>query len=57
MVPLTNATLAFNAADGLHVRDADALIVNRRLAEWVRADMSDLPAFAGVPVAPTSATG
>ncbi len=57
MVSLTNATLAFNAADGLHVRDVDALIVNRRLAEWVRADRSDLPAFAGVPVAPALATG
>lgn len=57
MVPLTNGTLAFNAADGLHVRDVDVLIINRRLAEWVRADLNDLPAFAGVAVAPAFAPG
>jgi hypothetical protein len=57
MVPLTNATLAFNAGDGLNVRDVETLVVNRHLAEWVRADSSELPAFPGVPVAPVPAAG
>ena len=51
MIPLTNATIAYNDANGLHARDITTLIVNRELMDWVRADANDLPAFAGVPVA------
>jgi hypothetical protein len=51
MVPLTNATIAFNTDDGVEAMDAETLIVNRSLAEWVRASANDLPAFVGVPVA------
>ena len=51
MVPLTNATIAFNTDDGVEVMDVEALIINRSLAEWVRADPDELPAFVGVPVA------
>jgi hypothetical protein len=51
MIPLTNATIAYNDATGLRARDITTLIVNRELMDWVRADADDLPAFAGVPVA------
>jgi hypothetical protein len=51
MVPLTNATIAFDGPDGVEAMDVETLIVNRSLADWVRADADDLPAFAGVRVA------
>jgi hypothetical protein len=51
MIPLTNATIAFNGTDGVEAMDVETLIINRSLADWVRADYDDLPAFAGVPVA------
>lgn len=51
MVPLTNATIAYNDANGLHAQDVTTLIVNRDHVDWIRADADDLPAFAGVPVA------
>lgn len=51
MVPLTNATLAFNGPDGVEVMDVETLIINRSLADWVRADASDPQVFAGVPAA------
>lgn len=50
MIPLTAVTLAYNGPDGVRVRDVDTLILNRELADWVRADPGDLPVFAGVPV-------
>ncbi len=50
MVPLTTATIAYNDATGLQVRDIDTLIVNRELADWVRADPEDLVAFPNVRV-------
>lgn len=54
MIPLTNATIAYNDATGLHARDITTLIVNRELVDWVQADANDLPAFAGVPGAASS---
>jgi hypothetical protein len=52
MVPLTSATIAFNTGDGIEAVDVETMIVNRSLAEWVRADTGDdLPALLGVPVA------
>lgn len=52
MIPMTNATIAFNTGDGIEVMDVETLIINRSLAEWVRADAGDdLPALVGVPVA------
>ena len=51
MIPMTNATLAYNGAEGLEARDIDTLIINRELADWVRAaDQADLAAFPGIPV-------
>jgi hypothetical protein len=50
LIPLTRATIAFNDYRGVQARDVDTLIVNRELAEWVRADSAELPAFAGVPL-------
>ena len=51
MIPLTNATIAFNDDSGVEAMDVETLIINRSLADWVRADADELPAFAGVPVA------
>ena len=51
MIPLTNATIAYNGPDGVDARDVDTLIVNRDVADWVRADESDLAVFEGIPVA------
>ena len=51
MIPLTNATIAFNEAREVVARDIGTLIVNRELAEWVRADIADREAFPGVPEA------
>jgi hypothetical protein len=51
MIPLTDATIAYNGSDGVEAKDIDTLIVNRDVADWVRADESDLAAFDGVKVA------
>jgi hypothetical protein len=57
MIPLTNATIAFNTDDGVEAMDVGTLIINRSLADWVRADASELPAFVGVrQVAPYGTT-
>lgn len=57
MVPLTNATIAFNTDDGVEAMDAPTLVVNRSLADWVRADADEMPAFVGVRrVAPYGST-
>jgi hypothetical protein len=54
MIPLTNATIAFNDAEGLEAHDVETLIVNRSLCDWVRPDEGDLRAFEGVRVAAPS---
>ena len=51
MIPLTNATIAFNDDSGVEAMDVETLIINRSLADWVRADADELAAFAGVRVA------
>jgi hypothetical protein len=51
LIPLTNATIAYNGEDGVVAKDIDTLIINRDVADWVRADESDLAAFEGVQVA------
>jgi hypothetical protein len=51
MVPLTNATIAFNTDHGVDAIDVGTLIINRSLADWVRADAGDMPELLGVPVA------
>jgi hypothetical protein len=51
MIPLTNATIAFNDATGLEAHDVETLIVNRGLCDWVRPDEGDMRVFEGVPVA------
>ena len=43
MLPLTDATIAYVVGGILEVRDASAVIINRDLASWVRAEES-LPA-------------
>ena len=50
MVPLTNATIAFNTDHGVDAIDVGTLIINRSLADWVRADAGDMPELLGVPV-------
>jgi hypothetical protein len=51
MIPLTNATIAFNEANQVVARDIGTLIVNRELADWVRADITEREAFPGIPEA------
>ncbi len=36
MVPLTNASIAYNAASGPVIEHVDAIVVNRDLIDWVR---------------------
>jgi hypothetical protein len=50
MIPLTDATLGFTRRGVLVLRDVGALIVNRELVDWVRADETDAQAFPGVNV-------
>ena len=50
MIPLTNATIAYNDADGLQAHDVQTLIVNRDQAQWVRASVEDRAAFPEVPI-------
>ena len=51
LIPLTNATIAFNTGEGVQAVDVETLIINRSLADWVRADDDEQPAFDGVPAA------
>lgn len=55
MVPLTNATLFYVSGGVMQARDADALVVNRDLADWVRPASTEHMAFPNVPILlPTS---
>lgn len=56
MIPLTGATIAFNTSTGVEALDVQTLIINRALAEWVRADAGDLPVFPSVPILPALAS-
>jgi hypothetical protein len=49
LVPLTGATIAFSHAGSVEARDVETLIVNRDLADWVRADPEEMRAFHGEP--------
>jgi hypothetical protein len=50
MVPLSDATLAFQSRGALAMRDVGTLIVNRDLLDWVRAGDDQAAAFPGIPV-------
>jgi hypothetical protein len=50
MVPLSEATIAYVTAGELHMRDISTLVINRYLADWVRANEEQAAAFPGVPV-------
>lgn len=50
MVPLSEATIAYVSAGELHMRDVSTLVINRTLADWVRANEAQAAAFPGVPV-------
>lgn len=48
MIPLTNATIAYNDGARVVAQDVGTLIVNRELVTWVRAEASDLEVFGNV---------
>lgn len=50
MVPLTDATIAFNAVGEVRVVDAETLIVNRELADWIAPATDEADHFPDVPV-------
>ncbi len=50
MVPLSEATIAYVSGGELHMRDVSTLIINRHMADWVRANEDEAAAFPGVPV-------
>ncbi len=50
MVPLSDATIAYLSGGELRMRDVSTLIINRYLADWVRANEDEAAAFPGVPV-------
>ncbi len=50
MVPLSEATIAYVSAGELRMRDVPTLVINRYLADWVRANEDEAAAFPGVPV-------
>ncbi len=50
MVPLTAATIAYVSGGQLRMHDAETLLVNRGLADWVAAASADARLFPGVPI-------
>jgi hypothetical protein len=50
MVPLTAATVAFTFAGEVQVVDADTVIVNRELVEWIVPTADEADHFPEVPV-------
>jgi hypothetical protein len=50
MIPLSDATIGFTSRGSMQMRDVGALIVNRDLLDWVRANEDEAAAFPGVPV-------
>ena len=55
LVPLTASTIAYVTGGALRMEDATTLIVNRSVAEWVRATPDEALAFPGVPIRPAAA--
>lgn len=49
MIPLTNATIAFDDGTRVVAVDVETLIINRGLVTWVRADASELEAIGNLP--------
>jgi hypothetical protein len=52
MVPLTNATIAFNRNGSVIAQDVPALIINRELVEWIAATPDEAEHFPDAPVRP-----
>lgn len=50
MLPLTDATIAFTQAGEVRVVDADTLIVNRELADWIIPTADEAASFPDVKV-------
>ena len=50
MLPLTNATIVTIIDGRYEARDAETLIVNRELAEWIRPSSDEHLAFPNVPI-------
>jgi hypothetical protein len=50
MVPLTSATIAYSSQGEVHVVDAETLIVNRELVEWIVPVTDEAEQFPNVPV-------
>ena len=50
MVPLTNATIAYEAAGAIVARDLPTIIVNRLLVEWISPTTEAASVFPDVPV-------
>jgi hypothetical protein len=51
MIPMTDATIGYVSGNALQLHDAATLIINRGLADWVRAESGDLPLIAGAGLA------
>ena len=51
MVPMTDATIAYMSGGCLQLHDAETLIINRGLADWVRAEPDDMALVSGVGLA------
>jgi hypothetical protein len=41
MIPLTDATIAYETAHGFQREDASTLIINRDVADWIRPARED----------------
>jgi len=50
MLPLTNATIAFNRAGNVVAQDVPALIINRELVEWIAPTADEAEHFPDTPV-------
>jgi hypothetical protein len=50
MIELSDATIGFAGGGRMNLRDVGSLVVNRDLADWVRADEDEAPAFDGARV-------
>jgi len=50
MIPLTNATIAYEVAGAIVARDIGAIIVNRLLVDWISPTADATSLFPDVPV-------
>ena len=50
MIPLTNATIAYEVAGAIVARDLPTIIVNRLLVEWISPTTDAASLFPDVPI-------